>query len=343
MEKHLPRVSIIVTSLNSENTISECLNSLTHQQYDDFEVIIVDGGSTDGTVEIARRIVGGRRNFHLIVDESANTPGKGRNRGVNVATGEFLAFTDSDCTPEPDWISRLVSAENWCEDTGGVGGRTLFTAVPSERRMLRALHDAIMTWLGNGGSPQFFDYENGTVVRSLPSCNVMYRANVFVSHGGFDERLRYCEDSCLNARIRRSGHRLSYVSEAIVRHKHRDSIKRFVRWIYNYGRGRASAMERDWNAISSTVVILGTAAVLFSLLAAFHVLPLGVLTYTSLGIYCGLALAFASKNADRRSKSVLLYIAAYPLIHISYVSGLLVGLLSPLTTIPLLSRPHSLR
>ncbi len=193
-----PKVSVVVTSLNAGESIADRLGALASQDYGNLEIILVDAGSSDKTAELARKVVGQRDNFRLLVDKRATTPAKGRNIGARVATGERLAFTNSDCVPEPDWVSTLVRWENWREDTGGVGGKTLFTKIPEGQRMLRALHEAIGTRLGSGGSAQFFDYKTQRNVRSLPSCNVMYRTDLFARLGGFEESLRYCEDSYLN-------------------------------------------------------------------------------------------------------------------------------------------------
>ncbi len=343
MEKAPPTVSVIVTSLNAERTIADCLSSLFKQDYGDFEVILVDGGSSDGTVGEARRAAGECGNFHLIIDDSARTPARGRNIGAKAAVGRLLAFTDSDCTPEPDWISRLASPRNWAEDTGAVGGKTVFTRVPDGGSMLSALHGALETRLGSGGSAEFFEREARANVRSLPSCNVMYRAEVFARNGGFDEWLRYCEDYCLNARVRRDRCKLSYIPQAIVHHQHRSSTSRFLRWIYDYGRGRASAMKKDLKAVSISVMLLGILAVMFFSLAVFHVLPIGVLLYSTFAVYCAAAFTSAFFNAEKRSTNILLYFAGYFLIHFSYAAGLVVGLLSPPTTITFLSRSAVVR
>lgn len=324
-----PKVSIVVTSLNAEGTIADCLSSLTEQDYDNLEILLVDAGSSDATVGVAKQAAGQRKDFRLIIDETATTPARGRNLGTKFASGELLAFTDSDCVAEPNWISALVNSENWQEDTGGVGGKTVFTKIPEGKNMLKALHGAIETRLGNGGSAQFFSYKSRTTVRSLPSCNVMYQTAVFAQHGGFDESLRYCEDSCLNARIRKSGLKLSYVPEGVVHHQHRRSAKQFARWIYEYGKGRGSASKKDLRAFSSSMLLLALAAVLLLGLAVWHLLPLEVLFISALALYSSTALTSALFNAGRGIKFKILYLVGYFLIHLSYTAGLVVGLARP--------------
>src|SRR5712692_2513973 len=89
LEAPLPKVSIVVTSLNAQMSIGDCLNSLFSQDYGNFEVILVDGGSIDYTVEKARELAGDRANFHVVSNNLAETPAAGRNEGVRRTNGDF--------------------------------------------------------------------------------------------------------------------------------------------------------------------------------------------------------------------------------------------------------------
>ena len=326
MEFANPRISVIVTCFNSAETIAECVRSVTSQNYPNVEVILVDAGSTDGTTSQALRAAGNRANFKLIVDESASTPARGRNKGAGAASGDFLAFTDSDCIAEPDWIGALVNPENWKHNVGAVGGKTVFTDIPHERGMLNALHGALGTRLGSAGSIEFFDGTHPKTAKSLPSCNAMYSSKVFKLSGGFDESLRYCEDSCLNARIRRGGLRLAYTPEAVVHHHHRNSIGQFLRWMFDYGMGRGMAMKRDRGAITFPTLLLVLVSLVILSLAIWTAFPLDILLVSTLAIYLGIDVAAALTKTRRPQGDTLLYAAAYPLIHFSYVAGLARGL-----------------
>src|SRR5207245_8822506 len=107
-----PRISVIVTCFNSAETIAECVRSVTSQNYPNVEVILVDAGSTDGTTSQALRAAGNRANFKLIVDESASTPARGRNKGAGAASDDFLTFTDPDCLQDPNAVGTLVNQEH---------------------------------------------------------------------------------------------------------------------------------------------------------------------------------------------------------------------------------------
>ena len=326
MESANPRISVIVTCFNAEETIADCVRSVTSQNYPNTEVILVDAGSTDGTTSHALKVAGNRANFKLIVDESATTPARGRNKGAGAASGEFLAFTDSDCIAEPNWLSALVDPENWKQDVGAVGGKTVFTDIPHEEGMLNALHGALGTRLGSAGSVEFFDGNHLTSAKSLPSCNAMYSSKVFKLSGGFDESLRYCEDSCLNARIRRGGFKLAYTPKAVIHHKHRNSTGQFVRWMFEYGIGRGVAMKRNRGAITFPIVLLIVAFIVILGLGISRAFPLDILLVSSLGIYFGVDVAAAITKTRKPQSETLLYAASYPLIHFSYAAGLARGL-----------------
>ena len=99
-----PRVSVVVASYNGERTLNACLNSLEELDYPDFEVILVDDGSNDATPEIARlhpkaRYLRHQKNLGLSA---------ARNTGIAAATGEIVAFTDSDCRADENWLNYLA-------------------------------------------------------------------------------------------------------------------------------------------------------------------------------------------------------------------------------------------
>jgi glycosyltransferase involved in cell wall biosynthesis len=327
MESLNPRISIVVTCFNAAETIAECIRSVISQNYSNIEVILVDAGSTDGTTSKASLAADNQVKFKLIVDESATTPARGRNIGAGAASGDFLAFTDSDCVAEPGWISALVNPENWGEDVGAVGGRTVFTEIPREKSMLIALHGALGTRLGSGGSVEFFDRPKLSSAKSLPACNVMYPSKIFKTSGGFDESLRYCEDSCLSAHIRRAGFRLVYTPKAVIHHRHRNSVRQFARWLFDYGKGRGEAVKKDRGAIAVAPVLLLLIPLLILSLVVWKALPLNILLVSALAIYFGLDLACALARTGRPEGETLLYLASYLVIHLSYAAGFVGGLI----------------
>ena len=101
---HTMKVSIIIPTKNNAGILEKCLKSIENLDYpkEELEVVIVDGHSEDGTVEIARKY--GCR----VVYESVGTIGGARNIGVQNSNGEFIVFTDADCVAERDWLKNLL-------------------------------------------------------------------------------------------------------------------------------------------------------------------------------------------------------------------------------------------
>ena len=100
-----PRISIVIPVWNGETRIAATLDALSRQTAPDnlFEVIVVDNGSTDGTVDIVRRYP-----FVTLLSEPQPGSYRARNRGVAVAKGEYILFTDGDCIPVPEWVEEAL-------------------------------------------------------------------------------------------------------------------------------------------------------------------------------------------------------------------------------------------
>ena len=105
----MPRVSVVVPIYNVEAYLADCLDSLATQTFADLEVVMVNDGSTDRSVEIAEAFAARDERFTLVHQENAGLSAA-RNTGIDVATGEFLAFVDSDDVVAPAAYELLVGA-----------------------------------------------------------------------------------------------------------------------------------------------------------------------------------------------------------------------------------------
>jgi glycosyltransferase involved in cell wall biosynthesis len=203
-----PRVSVIVPVRDRRDLLDALLRALESQTFGDFEVVVVDDGSRDGSGDYAKtRTVANRRVRVLHRDGEGAVAA--RQAGASAAAGEVLAFTDSDCIPDPGWLSAGVEALD--DGAAVVNGRTqpARPLLPLERSM--------------GSSDEGL----------YPTCNVFYRRAVFEAAGGFDgsaavrlgfrvnERARglgFGEDTLLAWRVRRDGIETRYAPDALVYH-----------------------------------------------------------------------------------------------------------------------------
>jgi O-antigen biosynthesis protein len=225
-----PRVSVIVCCYNSEATLRECLEGLRAVDYENFEVIVIDDGSTDGTAAIAREF----REFRLVQTENQGLSAA-RNVGLSAATGEIVAYLDSDAWPDPHWLQYLAMTFE-ASTHGCVGGPNL---APSGDG-----HVAECVALAPGG-PNLVLLSDDEA-EHVPGCNMAFLASALRELGGFDPRFRVAGDDVdVCWRIRDRGWTIGISPAAVVWHHRRNSVRAY--WKQQVGYGRAEALlEAKW-------------------------------------------------------------------------------------------------
>ena len=227
------RVSVVIPTFNRVYHLEKCLEALEDQDLsgDAYEVIVVDDGSTDDTLSLlehASRAGSGR--IRYLVQENAG-PAAARNRGLQHASGTFVAFTDDDCVPERTWLRSFLESVPDRTDWAGVGGR-----------VIRIRDTLISRYIDYAGPMQPGTARDGTVTY-LVTANAMYRRDLLEEVGGFHPRLSCGEDSELSGRLRDKGYTLTSCEHAVVRHHHRDSISGLYKTFWCYGLGSATNLD----------------------------------------------------------------------------------------------------
>jgi glycosyltransferase involved in cell wall biosynthesis len=229
MRREGPLFSVIIPTFLRPYQLHSCLNSLAFLDYpkDRFEVIVVD----DGSEKPPDKIVTSFKNMFAIklIRQSHAGPAAARNAGAAKAEGRFLAFTDDDCLPDPDWLKSLEKKS--LENPGcAIAGRT-YNGLP-ENLFAEASQELI---------EYFHSYFNVMPHHAsfLTSNNMAVAANDFDNVGGFDANFKYAggEDREFCYRWLKSGYRLIYEREAKVKHIHLLTLRTFFRQQHNYGRG----------------------------------------------------------------------------------------------------------
>jgi GT2 family glycosyltransferase len=229
MESTEPFFSVIVPTRHRPGPLAGCLGSLDRLAYprDRFEVIVVDDGSErapEGVVAPFREPL----SLTLIVQAKAG-PAAARNAGARKARGEFLAFTDDDCGPDPGWLGALAERFRTADDRA-LGGRTL-NGCPDNlcASATQALIEELYAhYNADPDDAQFFT-----------SNNLAVPADRFRALGGFDPAFPEAagEDRDFCDRWLREGYRMTYVPEARVIHAHPLGFRGFWRKHFSYGRG----------------------------------------------------------------------------------------------------------
>ena len=207
-------ISVVVTIKNEENNIGDLLDSLVIQE-PPIEVIVVDAASTDRSQEIVK---GYMKKYPFVrLDIYDAQRGESRNRGIEIAKGSVVAFTDGDCITNPFWaheIRRSLKKEDI------VGGRTLAMGYEPFKNLGRVEV-----------------YHKGVDI-TFPSCNLAYRKSILEEIGGFDPRFVTAEDVDLNYRAVESGYRIVENRDMVVYHKERSTFVSFFKQAFWNGFGR---------------------------------------------------------------------------------------------------------
>jgi len=225
-----PTITVVVPVKSEARRIARCLAALRSQTLPPDEIVVVDGRSTDATVEIAKRF--GVRVFF----EDYHTRAGANQVGLQEARGELVAFTDADCIPDPRWLERL--AGGFSAEVVGVGGRI---ENEGETFWQRAIDAALDTIVGSANSVQGRPFSERRFVSSISGCNSIYRRRDLLDVGGFRTDLVTTEDTELNRRMLERG-KLLYVPDAVVHHRHERGLRDFARRMFQYGVGRGQSL-----------------------------------------------------------------------------------------------------
>ncbi|HUT04623.1 MAG TPA: glycosyltransferase [bacterium] len=251
MASRKPPVSIVVPVYNAEGTIADCVGALLGLDYPRrlVQTIVVDNNSTDNTPDILQQF-----NSIDYVFEPKKGAYQARNTGAKFAQHDIIAFTDADCIPKPDWLSRLVdglvhpqppaanrqrSTVNRQPPTNGfaiVGGKV--EAYPPSNLVERYIdYRKILDQEKMAERSEF----------SLPffvTANCLVRRDVFEQLGGFDTYFEIAGDADFCWRAQQAGFGLRYSPEAVIVHKHRSDLLGLYSQSFQYGFGRASLFAK---------------------------------------------------------------------------------------------------
>ena len=328
-EKPLPFVSVIVPVKNERQTIEHCLTSLTSLTYRDYEIIVVDGGSSDGTREFIETVSEKTPRIRMLVNKG--NPSSARNVALDQAKGEVIAFTDGDCFVPPEWLSSLVNALMQSRpEVVGVGGPNVPVAT-NPNSWSTVIPHVLNSFPGSAKSTQVSTPRDG-YVRALSTSNSVYWARSICAVGGFDSRLDYCEDSDLSAKLLQHGFKLRFASGSKVYHaRNYDSPLQFGRHMFQYGRGRGEALATKPSTVASrtslTTILLFTT---FLSLLAFALLGNDVSRTLLILLLVGylLVIGFSSVvYSGGGFRALLTAMMSYLIMHIAYATGLITGII----------------
>jgi glycosyltransferase involved in cell wall biosynthesis len=326
-----PFISIVVPLLNEEGYVERLLRSLLDQDYprDRYEILVADGGSTDGTLRALRRVDAEGR--VRVLENPRRTAPAALNVAIAAARGEIITRVDGHSHVAPDYLRRIVDV---MEETGEavVGGPV---QMETDTPFRRALVEALYSPLGVGSVP-YRTLRSRTFVESLQTGS--FRSDVLRKVGPFDESLAVVEDLDMNTRIREAGHRLLLDPSIRFWYFPRHDLRALWRQISMVGRVKARILRKH-PAIFKLKYVLPSALVIAAV-AAVAAVALGLLSGARwlalcgaifLLLYAGAVVSFAVSRSAKLGAGAARLFAILPVLHFGYGLGFLAGALEIVT------------
>ena len=241
----IPLVSIVIPTYARPERLRDCLAALARQTMaaDAFEVVVVDDGSPQPVVPPEATTPAGLV-IRVIRQQNAG-PSAARNRGVEEALGDLIAFTDDDCLPTPTWLESLVTAHRQCP-AALVGGIT-FNGLADDAfaTTSQMIIDLVYEHFNSDATNAYF----------ITSNNMLCTRAAYRDLGGFDTSFPRAgaEDRDYCDRWRASGRPLRLVPAATIEHRHAQNLKEFLDLHYRYGRGAYRYQAKRWERGSGTM------------------------------------------------------------------------------------------
>jgi len=228
----MPLISVIVPFLNEELYIERCIRSLLAQDFDkdQYELIFIDNGSTDRSAEIVRGFPG-----IIFMKEEKRSSYAARNKGLGVAKGEIVAFTDADCIIQPDWLTQIYAG---MKSTGVdiVIGRRLFPSESSGALKLFEEYEncKIEYVLNNYSKEYFFGFTN----------NMAVKTSVFKNIEPFQEIIRGGDTDFIHRYMFQNQNvKIAYLPHMEIIHLEILNLKKWFNRLSNYGVSNKKLMK----------------------------------------------------------------------------------------------------
>ncbi|MCL1976413.1 MAG: mycofactocin biosynthesis glycosyltransferase MftF [Firmicutes bacterium] len=304
----LPMVSVVIPVKNRAQDLKQCLSSLYELNWppNKLQIIVVDDNSSDETPQIVQET-----SAILIKKNYCEGPAAARNLGVQKSSGDIIAFIDSDCLADSNWLNDLIPWFSFSA-VGALGGLVegYYQQTPLDK------YESACSSLSLGQRFLFEKTLSGAFY--VPGCNMLIRKKLFLQLGGFNPQMYVGEDVDLCWRLRRQGCALIYVPQGKIWHKHRTAAYNMLQRKFTYGTSEAALYKQ--NQDKKKILPLPLEALLFYLSAAAIII--GYWQFFCLLILAWITSAFSK---HRLSKQVGLPVKAPEACRIAWRSNIAVS------------------
>jgi glycosyltransferase involved in cell wall biosynthesis len=310
------RFSIVVPVYNRPGEMKELLESLDKQSCRDFEVIVLEDGSTQTSEEVVRSFQGV---FPIEYTSKENSgPSDSRNQGIAMAKGEYVLFLDSDCIVPSGWLQSIANFLKLNPSVVFFGGPD--AAHEDFTPFQKAVSYSMTAFLTTGG----IRGGKKTVTRYYPrSFNMGVKREAALALNGFDTGMRFGEDLDFSMRLEKAGHASALISEAWVWHKRRTKVRSFFKQIFNSGMARVALHLRHPGSLKPTHLL--PTAFFLGLMGAILLSPWCLWPLYFYGTYL-LFVAIDAAWVFRNPLLGMMAVWATLIQHSAYGSGFLSGL-----------------
>jgi len=216
-------ISVVLTILNEARGLNRLLGALMEQSHQPDEIIVVDGGSTDGSIDILGDFTRRHDNFHYFVEAGVNIA-KGRNIGVRKSSGSIIAVTDGGCYPDKSWLEELVRPLLNDRNLDAVAGSLKVEAHTEFERLAGLL--SLPPVPAKNEAPAFYGRSSA------------FTRRLFDAVGGYPEWLYTAEDSLFSQHAKELGFRIGYAKDSVLGWRPRSTLRKFSKMFFLYGRGQ---------------------------------------------------------------------------------------------------------
>lgn len=320
------RLSIIIPCLNEEKYIEQCINSVLNNDFSakEYELIIVDGGSSDQTVPIVEGLMNKYPNIRLLHNPKKIAP-VAMNLGINEAKGDIIMRMDAHSYYPSNYISTLLTWKDKLK-ADNIGAQWE-TDVLNKTKVSIANKIVLTNRFGVGNGMFRLGVEKPLEVDTVPfGC---YDKSIFSQVGLYDERLKRNQDIELNKRLKALGKKIYLIPYTYCRYYARESYAKLAKNNYNNGLWNLLTIYYTKNikslSLRHLIPLFFILSLLLPSLLSFFYFPLLFVSLAALILYLGV-LTYVISKVDLKGTSFLHVLISFFVLHFSYGAGSFIGL-----------------